>query len=1472
MQNAGGKSYWGVGLDHQQFREDSAKIKAEFRSIGDSAESEGARIDKSWSQAKLAIGGVLSFNVARNFVGNMIKVRSEFESTEASFKVFLRSGEAAKKFMNDLQDYAFHNVFEFADLTQEAANLLAFRTEAGEVINVIDQLSNIAAGANKPLSDLVNLYNKAKSNDKLQAIDIQQWGQKGVNIAYELAEAMGTTEASINEMVSSGEIRFSHLQTVIEKLTSRGGDYFGMMEEKMKTLGDGIGLLEDNIANMYNELGEKNHGVLKSGIDLANWLVENYELVGKTVGQLITIYGSYKAAVLTTIVLKKAERAVLFVKEYNAMAKALGRATANQIAFNTAAMKNPYVWIGVAVAAIGGLVATLAIWKDRAEEVTEAEQALNRVNERTNELVDEEEAKINRLLDTLHNANMAEKERIDALKQLKDIIPGYNAEIGAEGRIINENTTAIKNYLTQLERKIRMQAAQEELEEMYRNKRQLERQLEADEQALADANRKYSNARFTQTSTNQRFSTPGMQTLSTGTNASLNQAKGDAERAAEQVEKTNELINDCVDAIDKLNKEIETTAVVTTGTEPSLLTFGQQVEAAATRVNTLKGELAALLRGEGNESDFADAIKDKRAEIKAAEEAYNLLLGKESGKGGSGSSRTKDYADQLSREARERERMIIDMEMAVKQAEIDAMNNGIEKTLAANELNYRRELEQIRRQEEDKLLLVQQWERTIWESMNPDWEAKKMTFTPGIDISNILEGMGSRMAAAFGNGNVDLLARPLVDAAELVKKGWEEAGEGIATVYSSQYGIEDADGNVVEILVTPILPDGEVLSPDELDDYVFNILQGTQDILDADDKGIVIAVGVKSDGSDGDVLHQLQEQYYDLKALTEQPIVISQQTEVLYGAATQKYQAESKRLYDDYLNELLGKYRTFEQQRQDVIEKYAKDESIIRSSTLSAEDMTAALEVLAQKRQQEIKAINEAEIKETQNTASILVSLFEDTSNKSVKELRGIISQVESLYDYIKNTPEGELEDAFGISAATLRVIKQSPDDLEAIRKALASIKKEVGGKSPFTKFADDISTAIGNIKEGGVENIGKGLTGIGDAVNAVSPALKEFGNDLATIFNDEKLGEDIGLVIDGISGMGTAAAGVGQIMSGDILGGIQSVVSGVAQVFSVFTAIHDRKREKEIKRLQEQVDALQVSYDKLGRSIEKAYSADAAELIQQQDELLRQQKEVIQRQIASEKDKKKTDWNRIKEWEQAIADIDAALEETKDRQIEAIIGSDVQAAIDEFAQAYVDAWAAGEDRAASMKDVVKKMVKSAVTELVKSRLSPEVQEFMAFLAKAMEDGVLTAAEERALDEWENRLYAKAAQIDEQFGKWITDGEDTDSDRTGSSKGFNSMDQDTGNELNGRFTAFQGTSYETLQEVRVMSPYVREIAESTASIRMSMDFLRTNTERVLNLLSGIEANTSHLGEIKEGIKSIKGSMDDINTHGVTIKR
>lgn len=120
---------------------------------------------------------------------------------------------------------------------------------------------------------------------------------------------------------------------------------------------------------------------------------------------------------------------------------------------------------------------------------------------------------------------------------------------------------------------------------------------------------------------------------------------------------------------------------------------------------------------------------------------------------------------------------------------------------------------------------------------------------------------------------------------------------------------------------------------------------------------------------------------------------------------------------------------------------------------------------------------------------------------------------------------------------------------------------------------------------------------------------------------------------------------------------------------------------------------------EKLGKAIDKVYSKDASKLIDQQNKLLEQQKVLILQQIREENDKKKTDKDRIKDWQDQIDEINNAISDNKEAGKDAIFGSDIKSAIEDFANAYADAWAAGEDKAQSAKDLVRKMIRDMVTE-----------------------------------------------------------------------------------------------------------------------------------------------------------------------------
>lgn len=135
--------------------------------------------------------------------------------------------------------------------------------------------------------------------------------------------------------------------------------------------------------------------------------------------------------------------------------------------------------IGWATLAIGTLVTVYQAWKQSADDTSEAVDTMGRISKRVAEETADERAKITSLTSIIHDNKRGILARKAAIEELQRIIPEYKGSLTDEGDLINDNTTAINNYLTALERKIKLQAAEDELVELYKKKRKLEQEQES---------------------------------------------------------------------------------------------------------------------------------------------------------------------------------------------------------------------------------------------------------------------------------------------------------------------------------------------------------------------------------------------------------------------------------------------------------------------------------------------------------------------------------------------------------------------------------------------------------------------------------------------------------------------------------------------------------------------------------------------------------------------------------------------------------------------------------------------------------------------------------------------------------------------------------------------------------------------------------------------------------------------------------
>ncbi len=445
---------------------------------------------------------------------------------------------------------------------------------------------------------------------------------------------------------------------------------------------------------------------------------------------------------------------------------------------------------------------------------------------------------------------------------------------------------------------------------------------------------------------------------------------------------------------------------------------------------------------------------------------------------------------------------------------------------------------------------------------------------------------------------------------------------------------------------------------------------------------------------------------------------------------------EEKRAMNEYLKE----YGSYLEKRQAITELY--NEKIAKATT-EGERLS-----LAEGMKKELADVDN----EAQKSTSIITRLFDDMSKKNITSIRAIADEAEKFLSFLERG-EYSSDNSFGITKEQFDVLRKSPDQLKAIKDEIANVRREADQmETSFNKVSNGLKKVF--TSESDAKKLKEGLAEIEEGMNEIMQA----GQFLSDTFS--KLGDSFGGVFGGIAegfsvAMDTVSSAMNGAKAGSMFGPIGAsagaAIGVVTSLAGAIAKIHDKKNEKRIQRLQDQIDTLDKSYEKLDKSIQKAYSNDASRLIDQQNKLLEQQKVLIQQQIREEQDKKNTDKDRIKEWQSQIDEINEAIADNKEKAKDAIFGEDLKSAIDNFANAQAEAWASGEDRAESAKDTVKKMMRQMVTESIKAATesSGAMEKIRDKLKEFYADNVLSGWEQ---DYIYNMAEELQKEIDRQFG------------------------------------------------------------------------------------------------------------------------
>ena len=605
-------------------------IAAESASMQRSVASAATASNQALSSVNSTIGHVASgvvaaFGVAqiKRFAQSIVDVRGDIQALEISFSTLLGSAKQAKRMMSELRDFAINTPMQLDTLAGGAQTLLGFNVAAEKVMPILRQIGDISMGDAQKFNSLVLAFAQMSSTGKLMGQDLLQMINAGFNPLTVMAEQTGKSIAQLKQEMSDGAISSDMVAYAFAAATTEGGKFHGMLNQISKGINGAKSNLQGAWDDMLNEIGAKNESFIVGAINKTTILIKNYEKVGRAITALVATYGTYKAALIACAVAQKTALVAKQTVEYIKMAKALGVATANQIAFNTVTKLNPYVALASVLAALVGAV---VLYTTKTEEATEAQKALANVHDTVSKTYNNEASKIDRLQNVYRNNKVSIDERRKALEELQAIVPEYAASLTTEGKLINDNTDAIKEYLAQFEKKIRLQAAQEELEAAYRRKRELERQKVAKEKELSDAERY--NSTVAKPMVQSKISTSGMQAISMGAGSGTAKPTAGLKASIKEIDQD---LSDINNTISELNGEIETSSIVTQKVETQTKSYSQQVTDAAAKVRRLSTELAALRKGNGDSSNFAADIEAKQKEYDAAVKVYKTLTGTDVG-------------------------------------------------------------------------------------------------------------------------------------------------------------------------------------------------------------------------------------------------------------------------------------------------------------------------------------------------------------------------------------------------------------------------------------------------------------------------------------------------------------------------------------------------------------------------------------------------------------------------------------------------------------------------------------------------------------------------------------------------------------------------------------------------------------------------------------------------------------------------
>lgn len=1324
----------------------------------------------------------------KEFLSSMIRVRGEFQSMQTAIETMVGK-DMAGQLIPQIKELAKISPLTMSDMVGAEKMMLGFNIQAEDTIKYLKAISDISMGESSKFNSLTLAFSQMSAAGKLMGQDLNQMINAGFNPLQIISEKTGKSIATLKDEMSKGAISAEMVQQAFIDATSAGGRFYQMSENASKEINGQLSMMQDAMDSVLNELGEKSEGVIMDGIQMTTSLIENYETVGKILAGLVVTYGAYRTAVmLTTIATSKHTIAEIALTNARVLARKA------QMALNAAMLTNPYVLLATAVVGLGA-----AMWTFH-DSATEAEKAQRRFNEQQEEAKKQEEEhkqKIDFLVQSSRDMALSDLQRGQSLAELRKEYPKIFAQYDIE-TIKLADILKLKQQIAAEDTKRAGEKQEKELSDIEAEIKYYENLLKSlsGQQGIDGYVKKLKDLRADRDVLLQEKGKGISEQFISGLNnidiskfdryiAELEKRiKGKGENGKIKLRLPIDVKGSLSDEAIYDVKDIQTLIDTAKSKKQSRIdeeknktTYQEDLANAKVEWEKAKKGYEALIKDQTATSKQVKKAKDK---MEASEKTYKEL----GGVTGSALTRQENLAKKQKENQEKLDGQLLSLHRQNQQDEVSLMKEGTEKKLKQIDLDYQKQIDAIRKQEEE-------WSKAGNGKLT-DKQAQKISeaYTNAEsmrdkDISDVTEGQLKAEQQAlndylkeYGTFQQQKLAIAQ-EYAEKIRKAQEENGVNSAQVKllekQRDVAIQNKETEAIKANIDWVTVFGEfgsmfsdMIKPalDEAKKYVRTDKFKNSD--QASQKSLIDAISQMEKSLGGTSGVNFKKLGEDVKAYQ-----IAEQNRISAIGIETAALERLKKSQDDYTKAQKGGTESEKQAAANALETARQNADIASANVKTQTDIANQ----AQRNVTDTATILKASME------NLLGGLQQISSGGLYNAYSGIIKTVNGFKDVIGKTSESLKEvPIVGWILSIIDVLKDGLSDL-------------VGGL--LDAVLNAVSGIIGDVLSGDLfVTIGKSLrNGIGNILNAIS--FGGFNSLFGIGGNAKEVQETIDRLTDRNETLQTAIEDLTDEMKAS---------KGMKSVESYREAV---KYQEEVNKNYLQIAKEQAGYHKSHGSwqhylkwtdemLEHARKATGMQDFSGTDSLWNltpEQMKALRSDVwlwdIMESSGKGGYGERVTDKLDDYIEQAGKLEELTDSLYEGLIGMSFDSMYDSFISSLMDMEKSAEDFA---DDISKYFMQAMLSNAIGEQFSDKLRTWYDKFGEAMkDDGTLDNNERKELmDEYMGYVDEAMKLRDELAAATGYDKISQESySQSSSSRGFQAMSQDTGEELNGRFTALQ---------------------------------------------------------------------------------